>query len=91
MAGSGRGEGVSDKVTTEFFETSTGNRAIINWTEKVFSIDIFAEIISQAKVEIAKKVWEEHSTEIMAKMDLKGLANLIAVQAAKRIAEDIKL
>lgn len=48
------------------------------------------EAIALAKQEIAKKIWEENQDKIMASMDLKGLANLIAVFAAKRIAEDMK-
>lgn len=46
--------------------------------------------IELAKNEIAKLYWEQHKTEIMAQMDLKGMASLIAVYAAREMVPDKK-
>jgi hypothetical protein len=45
-------------------------------------VEKWDEIFRILKEEIAKKFWEENQTQIMAKMDLTGLANLIAIEAS---------
>jgi len=43
--------------------------------------------VELAKKDIAKMIWEENKTQIMAKMDLTGLANLIAIHASDALKE----
>lgn len=75
---------------TVAIETSSDGMMIRVYIEKKLTFDAIAESIDMAKQEIAKKIWEENQDKIMAGMDLKGLANLVAIYASKRLAEDIR-
>lgn len=55
------------------------------YVDEKMGIDAIHQSIQLAKDEIAKKIWEENADKIMAQMDLKGLANLIAAHAAKTL------
>lgn len=48
------------------------------------------EAIDLAKHELAKMIWEKNKTQIMAEMNIEGLASLIAVYAAKEFFPEKK-
>lgn len=70
----------------EVSDTQT-DKMITVWIEKKLTLDAIAESVEMAKKEIAKKIWDENADKIMAQMDLKGLAALVAVYASKKLAE----
>lgn len=60
---------------------------IVSYMEQELFQNVVPELIQQMKEAIAAKFWEENKTQIMAKMDLQGLASLIAAFGAKEIAK----
>ena len=78
------------EMNTTVTRNLDGTMTISHIVNEVFEKALLIETIAQAKYEIAKKVWEANEDKIMASMDIKGLANMIAVFASKKMAEDIK-
>lgn len=55
------------------------------YIEKTLTQGAITESIDMARTEIAKKIWEENADKIMAQMDLKGLAALVAIEASRAL------
>lgn len=59
-------------------------------TIESFTKQAILDATTEAIHEIAKQYVDSHLDKIMAEIDLRGLANLIAIYASKKLAEDIK-
>lgn len=71
-------------MKVETFETAE-SKVFHVYIEKSLTAGAIADSIDMARKEIAKKIWEENSDKIMAQMDLRGLANLIAIEASEAL------
>lgn len=58
---------------------------ILELAERKLVLESLEKAMELAKIEIARNVWEENKTQIMARMDLRGLASLIAIEASKEL------
>lgn len=76
-------------MSAEITTLADGRTMITAWIDHKLShealLDTIADTIKEAKGLIAERFWKENEAAIMAKMDMQGLANLIALHASEAL------
>jgi hypothetical protein len=68
-------------------DAATGQKVLHVALDSYFqSPQLVYDGIVEVRKAIAQHIWDDHADKILANLDLKGMANLIAVYAAQQIA-----